>query len=399
MKLEALEDIIKGMENREMIVYYQPQYDALTSELTGAEALVRWRKPDGSIVAPGAFIPVLEETDYIIDLDWCVLKQVCTFLQKRIEAGLKCVPIAVNFSRRHFSKPDFRETLLGIIDNFALPHNLIDIEITESAVMENSDEMVDYMIKLIAELRHDGFNVAIDDFGSGLSSLSLIKDISANILKIDRSLLSDNCEKEKERILLESIFDFAHRLKFTTIAEGVETNKQLGFLRTCDCRIIQGFLFNKPMPEEAFSEICENHTKANDADILAIQSTSGATQLLLQAIFTRYPLIILSNLTRNSYYMMVYENFSSQQCDASGSFDELICHGASTMLLEEQELFATTFSIPSLMDAYKKGEKSVTLVTHQIGDDGIYRKVETTDYFVKNPSSDDVLVITLCQNL
>ncbi len=368
-------------------------------ELTGAEALVRWRKPDGSIISPGAFIPVLEETDDIIDLDWSVLKQVGHFLQKRIMTGKACVPIAVNFSRRHFTKSDFRETLLEIVDNFALPHNLIDVEITESAVMENSDEMTSYMIDLISELRHDGFNVAIDDFGSGLSSLSLIKDISANILKIDRSLLSDNCEKEKERILLESIFDFAHRLKFTTIAEGVETNKQLGFLRTCDCRIIQGFLFNKPMPEEAFADVCEHHTKVNDADILAIQSTSGATQLLLQAIFTRYPLIILSNLTRNSYYMMVYENFSSQQCDASGSFDELICHGASTMLPEEQELFATTFSIPSLTAAYKKGEKSVTLITHQIGDDGIYRKVETTDYFVKNPSSDDVLVITLCQNL
>jgi hypothetical protein len=256
------------------------------------------------------------------------------------------------------------------------------------------------MIELVASIREQGFDVAVDDFGSGLSSLSLIKDISANVLKIDKSLLSGNCENEKERILLESIFDFAHRLNLVTIAEGVETKEQLGFLRTCDCKLIQGYIFAKPMPESEFAELCSNYVSTDDMeDILSIQAPASVTQLLMQVIFTRYPLVIMSNLTRNSFYMMAYDNFSSRSCPSTGVFSELIEHGSSTMYGEEKELFKRTFSIDNLMEAYNRGEKSVTLVTRQIGDDGIYRRVETTDYFVKNPSVNDVLVITLCQNL
>ena len=129
------------------------------------------------------------------------------------------------------------------------------------------------------------------------------------------------------------------------------------------------------------------------------QAPSSATQLLLEAIFIRYPLVIFANLTRNSYYMMEYENFTNTTCPSTGVFDELIQHGASTMHPEDRELFCATFSIPNLMASHDRGDKCVSVVTRQLGNDGIYRRVETTDYFVKNPSVDDVLVIALCQNL
>lgn len=388
--------IEKALEEHEFKAFYQPQYDSVTGRLMSAEALVRWIKPDGTIVPPVEFIPLAEKTDLIIKIDWYMLNEVCKFLKKRRDEKHRCVPVAVNFSRKHIIESDFREKLCGMVDSYGIPRKLIEVELTESALMRDSEAIINF----VSEVREEGFNVAIDDFGSGLSSLSLVKDISANVLKIDRSLLSGNCENEKERIVLEAIFAFAHRLNLVTIAEGVETVEQLGFLRTCDCRLIQGFLFAKPMPEDDFAVACSQRVIDDyKDDILRTQAPASATSLMMEAVFCKFPLVIMSNLSRNSYYMMTYENFSATSCPSTGAFDELILHGAESMHPDDRELFCTTFSIPNLMDAYNRGEKSVTIITRQLGDDGIYRKVETTDIFVKNPSVDDVLVITFCQNI
>lgn len=395
-EIALMSKIEMALENHEFKAYYQPQYDSITGRLVSAEALARWIKPDGSVVSPAEFIPCAEKTNLILEIDWCILHEVCRFLKKRRTENHRCVQIAVNFSRKHITEEGFRQKLCEIVDSYELPRELIEVELTESAMMHDSSVIVE----LVSDIRSYGFNVAIDDFGSGFSSLGLVKDISANVLKIDRSLLSGNCENEKERIVLESIFDFAHRLKLTTIAEGVETREQLGFLRTCDCRLIQGFLFAKPMPEDQFGEACSKRVIDDyNEDILVTQAPASVTNLLMEAVFEKFPLVIMANLTRNSYYMMAYENFSATSCPSTGVFDELIIHGTATMHPDDQELFRTTFSIDNLMSAYNRGEKYVKIVTRQIGDDGIYRKVETTDFFVKNPSVDDVLVITLCQNL
>lgn len=389
-------EIKDAMCRHELRAYYQPQYDAITNKLVGAEALVRWIKNDGNMVMPGDFIPQLEKSDVILDVDWYMLKEVCTFLKQQEEQGVQSVPIAVNFSRLHIFEDVFRQQLCDIVDQYGVSRKMIEVEITESAFVDQSEKIA----RWIKEIRDEGFRVAIDDFGSGLSSLSFVKDISVDVLKIDKSLLSRNCEDEKERIVLESIFNFAHRLKLTTVAEGVETREQLGFLRTCGCKVIQGFLFAKPMPEREFAEVCHRDVETGEMeDILTIQAPSSATQLLLEAIFIRYPLVIFSNLTRNSYYMMAYDNFSATSCPSTGVFEELIEHGSTTMHPEDRELFKTTFSISNQLEAYERGERYIRLVTRQMGDDGVYRKVETSNYFVKNPSVEDVLVISLCHNL
>lgn len=396
MNTVSLEDIQNALKNHELQAFYQPQYDALTNKLTGAEALVRWIRPDGSMVMPGSFIPVLEESGAIVDLDWYMLREVCAFLKSQQEQGSRRVPISVNFSRKHAYEDTFVEQLCKTVDEAGVERKWIVAEITESALVDCADRVKEH----INRVKEAGFRIAIDDFGSGLSSLSFVKDIPADVLKIDKSLLDGNCENEKERIVLESIFTFAHRLKLTTVAEGVETREQLGFLRTCGCKIIQGFLFGKPMPQEDFRQLCKESARAEETeDILTIQPPSSAMQLLLDAVFIRYPLVIFANLTRNSFYMMAYENFSRQSCPSTGVFDDLIAHGASTMYPDDQEAFATTFNRLNQLKAHEEGAKTIRLVTRQLGDDGIYRKVETTNYFVKNPSVDDVLVITLCQNL
>jgi hypothetical protein len=154
--------------------------------------------------------------------------------------------------------------------------------------------------------------------------------------------------------------------------------------------------------EEVFqAKLDEDEHQPSDLmeDILRVQAPRGAMNLLLDAIFQKYPLVIFSNLTRNSFYMMAYDNFSSTSCPASGKFDDLITHGTSTMHPDDRDSFATAFCRENLLKAHADGKNVVKLVTRQLGDDGIYRKVETMDFFVKSPAVDDVLVISLCDNL
>lgn len=394
MDKDIITKVYKAIENHEIKAYYQPKYDSITNRLVGAEALVRWIKEEGNIIMPGNFIPILENTKDIMVIDWYMLEEVCKLLNKQQKQNISSVPIAVNFSRMHIYEEDFIDKLCKIVNCYNLPYNLIEIEITESAFTVSSQKVID----LIEKIHNAGFRVAIDDFGSGLSSLSMIKDVCVDVIKIDKSLLDGNCENEKERIVLESIFDFAHRLKLITVAEGVETIEQLSFLRTCSCQIIQGFIYSKPLPELEFSKLFNNKNNIEPLqDILMIQAPTRTTELLLEAVFMRFPLIIFSNLTKNSYYMLSYDNFTCTKCSSTGIFDELIEDGTSTMHPDDKELFKNTFSRKHLISLNKEGIPYVRIVTRQLGDDKIYRKVETTDYFVKNPSSKDVLVITMSQ--
>jgi EAL domain-containing protein (putative c-di-GMP-specific phosphodiesterase class I) len=393
---EIIALIEDAIQSKQLQAYYQPQYNALTNQIVNAEALVRWVKPDGTVVQPDKFIPAMEQDEKINQVDWCVLRQVCAMQRKRLDAGKRVVPVSVNCSRWHIKETDFIQKFCQTVDSFRLPHSLISVEITESALVNEMEAIGTW----IEELRANGFSVALDDFGSGLSSLQFVKDMPIDILKIDKSLLRNNCEDDKERIVLESIFYFANRLKLTTVAEGVETEAQLGFLRTCDCKIIQGFIYAPPLPEEQFQAKLDERTQKDQMeDILSVQAPRSAMNLLMDAIFQKYTLVIFSNLTRNSFYMMAYDNFSSTSCPASGTFDDLIIHGTTTMHPEDQQLFATTFSRENLLRENAQGKTVVKTITRQIGDDGIYRRVETMDFFVKSPFVDDVLVISLCDNL
>ncbi|NLT10388.1 MAG: EAL domain-containing protein [Ruminococcus sp.] len=390
----SAEEIRAALNNNELCVYYQPMYVAMTSQLKSAEALVRWVRPDGTVVSPAMFIPEAEESDLIMEIDWYVAEIVCRTLEK--QNYMPQFPISVNFSRKHIREEDFAKKLTELVDRYELPHPLIEIEITESAMVVEQEMLFEW----ITSIRSAGFTVAIDDFGSGLSSLNFVKDIPADVLKIDKSLLSHNCEDEKERIVLESIFTFAHRLHLKTVAEGVETKEQLAFLRSCDCNRIQGYIFARPMPENDYLSLCMAHKAAEDpADILQVQSTSSTVNLLMEVVFRRYPLIIFTNLTRNTYYAMVYKNFTTTSCPSTGVFDELIVNGTNSMHPEDREIFAATFNRQNLIKEHDAGTQEIRLVTRQLGDDGIYRRVETFDYFVKSSSSDDIIAITLCQPL
>lgn len=382
----------KAIENKELKVYYQPKHNAVNGKIQGAEALARWQMSDGVMIAPGMFIPLLEELGLIVDLDWYMLRETCLFLANEIKEGRHVVTVSVNFSRFHAKERDFAKRLAEVVDSFGIERRLIEIEITESALAFDGVDIIEFC----RTIKEAGFDISIDDFGSGLSSLNFVKDVPASVLKIDKSLLSSNCEDEKERIVLESIFEFAHRLNLTTVAEGVETKEQLGFLRTCGCELIQGFLFAKPMPENDFREALKAAEDSPETeDILLTLAPASATQLLLNAVFTHFPLVILSNLSRNSFYMMAYEQFSTRSCPSTGVYSELIVHGASSMHPDDQKLFSDTFDLNDQIKEYENGQRTRSVVTRQLGDDGIYRRVETTNYYMKNAASDDILAITL----
>lgn len=387
-------DVLAAMQRNELKVYYQPKVDATTNCLKSAEALVRWVRDDGSVVLPKQFLSSLEQTGAITIVDWYVVERVCAFLKRMQDENIHVRPVSVNFSRWHLHEENMASRLAEIVDAYHLPHSLIVVEITESAMIHEEE----LMRRMVASLHENGFEFSIDDFGSGLSSLSMVADTLPDEIKIDRSLLRKNCEDERERIILESIFLFATRLNIRTVAEGVETKEQLGFLRTCNCNLIQGFYFAKPMPEEAFRECLMQRCRSSQEDILQIESEAGAVQLLLQAVCMRYPLIIYGNLTRNSFYMMTYENFTSKGCPSTGTIDDLIAHGTMSMHPEDQECWNAMFCRENQLRLYRDGKKEFHMVTRQIGDDGIYRRVETSNYFVRSPASEDVLVISLCNN-
>lgn len=237
-------------------VFYQPKYDAETKELAGAEALVRWRKSDGTMVPPGMFIPLAEETNFVCKLDKYVFKEVCLAQKRWIEKGLKVVPVSVNLSRRHLNNPDFIDEYKAILDEADIPIECVQLEITESAMFEKQEEFV----KLMERLHEIGFAILMDDFGTGYSSLTMLKQIPIDVMKLDKSFVDDYNDTKGEQII-RCVTKMAQNLDISITAEGVETEDQYIFLREIGCDVIQGYYFAKPMPEMDY-EKCMKDCKA-----------------------------------------------------------------------------------------------------------------------------------------
>ena len=245
-----------ALANKHFIVYYQPQYNHSTGMLLGAEALVRWKHPEKGIISPGVFIPIFERNGFITKLDLYVFEQVCAFLRKCIDNDIYAVPISTNFSRHDIFLPNFVESLEEIRTRYDVPVKYLRVEITESAVMGSSTAVNQVVQKL-----HDyGYVVEMDDFGSGYSSLNVLKDIELDVIKLDMMFMSEHSESKKGGTILSSIVRMAKWLRMPVIAEGVETIKQADFLRSIGCNYIQGYLYSRPIPEEEFVEMLSGNT-------------------------------------------------------------------------------------------------------------------------------------------
>ncbi len=256
-QIEIVSHMTEALENHEFKVFLQPKMNMFTDKVIGAEALVRWFKPDGSMVSPGEFIPIFEENGFVTHLDFEMMRQVLEMQQKRLDEGKKIVNISVNFSRKHQEDQMYLERLDELMAQYDVPAKSLEIEITESVFMQDLAPLIDS----ICQLKKRGFSVSIDDFGAGYSSLNVLSRVKADIVKLDRQFLLD-VEMEKDNFsseFLQLLINMIKKLGFNVLAEGVETAEQVALLKNAGCRFAQGFYYARPMPINEFLEFLDRH--------------------------------------------------------------------------------------------------------------------------------------------
>ena len=245
--------MIFALQNDEFKAWYQPKYDIKTRRIVGAEALVRWISPETGFMPPGKFIPLFEQNGFVIQVDYYILEKTCQLQRERLDAGLEVVPISVNQSRLHMTEEGYLEKMRAIIEKYKLPPNLIELEITETmfgdfdkkAARQNAQ-------KIINGLKEMGYIIAVDDFGAGYSSFSLLSSLPMDVLKIDRSVLTGADTSPKMKKILGKVIELGKSLGMNVICEGIETVEEENLLLSLGCRYGQGFLNAKPMPVNDF---------------------------------------------------------------------------------------------------------------------------------------------------
>ncbi len=247
----VLSKFADALHNGEFFAVYQPKVSAITHEIIGAEALVRWRTDDGCTM-PNSFISILEADGCVTSLDFYVLEQVCKLLADLLKQNIEPVKVSVNFSKRHLANNKLVEEIVEVIDRYKLPHKYIEVELTEGEDFHNNE----VMRSVVDDLGNLGLKTSIDDFGTGYSSLAMLRTLAIDVLKIDRSFIpkppiDTNC---RSYLMLQGVVTLAKSLGLTIVAEGVETKEQLEVIENMGCDMIQGYIFDKPLPEEEFVE-------------------------------------------------------------------------------------------------------------------------------------------------
>ena len=250
-----------ALKDKEFLVYYQPKVNLSHGTFDSAEALVRWKTKDGGLISPAAFIPVLEKNFLISALDQYVFREVCSFLRDRMDAGLPVIPVSVNVSKIQFYNPDFLNIYSGIKEYFQIPDGLLQIEFTESVGFENTE----YFLEIISLLHRHGFLCAMDDFGKGYSSLSMLKDMPIDVLKLDSLFFVDSYDSKKDLTVIRGIISMVKELNIQTVAEGIEKQEQVEFLKSIGCDVVQGYYFYRPMPSDQFDQLLSGQNKVRSS--------------------------------------------------------------------------------------------------------------------------------------
>lgn len=243
-------DMYSALANHEFQVYLQPKISTSKEELAGAEALVRWIHPREGFIPPNMFIPIFERNGFILKLDDYMLEEIAKQQSEWIKQGRKVVPISVNVSRAHFAKEDLAEHICSIVDKYQVPHEVIELELTESAFFD--DKQV--LLETVRKLRESGFIVSMDDFGAGYSSLNSLKEMKLDVLKLDADFFRGAEAQDRGLLIVSEVIDLAKKLNMKIVAEGIERREQVDFLTEQECDLIQGYFFAKPMPIREFEE-------------------------------------------------------------------------------------------------------------------------------------------------
>ena len=235
----------------QFVLYLQPKVHIPTSRIIGSEGLVRWIHPTEGLMPPDRFIPLFEKNGFIIRLDEYIWEQACITLRRWIDHGLTPTPISVNMSRMHIHDPRLREKLLDLMRRYELPPHLLELELTESAFLENESGLFESMKALQAF----GFQFSMDDFGSGYSSLNMLKSMPVDFIKIDRGFLNEVVTTERGKTVIRFSISLAREMSIKVIAEGVETEEQAAFLLQAGCAYAQGYFYSRPLPIPQFEAL------------------------------------------------------------------------------------------------------------------------------------------------
>lgn len=261
---QLLGELEHALDNHEFCFFLQPKCNSITRAIVGMEALVRWNHPTRGCVPPAEFMPLLERTGLVTRLDQYIWESVCQTLQKWQESGSNLVPVSVNVSVQDILNLDVPQIFADLVEKYKLEPKLLLAEITETMVAEDT-QMVESAIQ---GLHRKGFSVMMDDFGSGYSSLNMLKDTNVDAIKLDMKLIDMNQENRSKGVqIVESVVDMAHRLNLPIIAEGVETPEQVSMLQAADCLYSQGYYFFKPMPVENAEKLLADPTNQDYWDL------------------------------------------------------------------------------------------------------------------------------------
>ena len=245
----------RALERRDFEIYYQPQLDLFTNQIVGVEALLRWQHPELGLISPAQFIPMAEETGLIVPVGAWVLEEACKQMRAWQDDGLSYVRMAVNFSARQF-RPELPRTVAEALRRSGLEPKYLEVELTESALIDSFSSSM-----ILCDLKNMGVQIAVDDFGTGYSSLSYLKRFPLDTLKIDRSFVQNLPHDEDEASITSAIITLAHSLRLTVIAEGVETEEQMEFLRDQGCDELQGYYHCRPLPADAVWEWMQENAR------------------------------------------------------------------------------------------------------------------------------------------
>ena len=257
-------EMTKALESNQFVPFFQPKYDLRTNKIAGAEALIRWEHPEKGLIPPASFIPIFERNGFVSKVDYYMWESVCKALRKWIDEGKTILPISINISRIDLYNPLLVEVICNLVDKYKIPSNLLNLEITESSYMDNPE----IMLQTMSRLQEKGFIVMMDDFGSGYSSLNVLKDMPVDVLKIDMKFLSKNTEDGRSESIIASIVRMAKWLNVTCIAEGAETFNQVEFLKNIGCEFAQGYYYSKPIPQDEFEKLVEDEYGSVGFDVI-----------------------------------------------------------------------------------------------------------------------------------
>jgi EAL domain-containing protein (putative c-di-GMP-specific phosphodiesterase class I) len=245
----------RAIAEGQLVLHYQPQISLANGSVVGVEALVRWNDPERGLVHPSAFIPLAEESRLILPLGEWVLRTACTQMRAWQDAGLDLPMMSVNLSLRQFQQYDLVQAVRQVLDETGLDATALELEITETAAMQNAETTVE----VLQALRELGVSIAIDDFGTGYSSLNYLKRFPITAVKIDRAFVRDLATSEGDAAIVSAVVGIARALKLRVIAEGVETEEQLSFLRRRNCDAAQGYLFSRPVTAATLPNCLAEH--------------------------------------------------------------------------------------------------------------------------------------------